>query len=285
MSRPAAPALPISGRTRVAGIIGSPVGHSLSPAMHNAAFAACGLDWRYVAFEVPAGGAGGALDAVRSLGLAGLSVTMPHKADVAALVDERSATVEALGAANTVVVAPDGRLRGESTDGEGLLDTLRLDHGIDPAGMAAVVLGAGGAARAVVRALADAGCREVVVVNRTASTGAAAAALAGERGRAGGPDDVGGADLLVHATPLGMGEDGTLPVDPRRLRRGQVVADLVYHPLRTPLLAAAAAQGCRTVDGLGMLVHQGARQLELWTGLEAPRDVMRDAAEVALTGS
>jgi shikimate dehydrogenase len=285
VSRPASPALSISGRTRVAGIIGSPVAHSLSPAMHNAAFAACGLDWRYVAFEVPAGGAGGALDAARALGLAGLSVTMPHKVDVAALVDERSATVEALGAANTVVVMPDGRLRGESTDGEGLLDTLRLDHGIDPAGMVAVVLGAGGAARAVIRALADAGCREVVVVNRTASSGTAAAALAGERGRAGGVDEVGGADLLVQATPLGMGEDGTLPLDPRRLRAGQVVADLVYHPLRTPLLAAAAAQGCRTVDGLGMLVHQGARQLELWTGLEAPRDVMRDAAEAALAGS
>jgi shikimate dehydrogenase len=269
----------------VAGIIGSPVDHSLSPAMHNAAFAACGLDWCYVAFEVPAGGAAGALDAVRALGLAGLSVTMPHKDDVAALVDERSATVEALGAANTVVVAPDGRLRGESTDGDGLLDTLRLDHGIDPAGMVAVVLGAGGAARAVVRALAGAGCREVVVVNRTASSGEAAAALAGGRGRAGGPDDVGRADLLVQATPLGMGEDGTLPVDPRRLRAGQVVTDLVYHPLRTPLLLAAAAQGCRTVDGLGMLVHQGARQLELWTGLDPPRDVMRDAAEAALAGS
>ena len=285
MSRPADPALAISGRTRVAGIIGSPVSHSLSPAMHNAGFAACGLDWRYVAFEVPAGGAGGALDAVRALGLAGLSVTMPHKADVAALVDERSATVEALGAVNTGLVAPDGRLRGESTDGEGLLDTLRLDHGIDPAGMAAVVLGAGGAARAAVRALADAGCREVVVVNRTASRGAAAAALAGQRGRAGGQEDVGGADLLVQATPLGMGDDGTLPVDPRCLRAGQVVADLVYHPLRTPLLAAAAAQGCRTVDGLGLLVHQGARQLELWTRLEAPRDVMRDAAAAALAGS
>jgi len=271
VSRPPEPARPISGRTRLAGVIGSPVDHSLSPAMHNAAFAACGLDWRYVAFEVPAGGAGGALDAVRALGVAGLSVTMPHKADVAALVDERSATVEALGAANTVVVASDGRLRGESTDGEGLLDTLRLDHGIDPAGMAAVVLGAG--------------CREIVVVNRTPSAGAVASALAGERGRAGGPDDVGGADLLVQATPLGMGAGGTLPVDPRRLRSGQVVVDLVYHPLRTPLLAAAAAQGCRTVDGLGMLVHQGARQLELWTGVEAPRDVMRDAAEAALAGS
>jgi len=187
--------------------------------------------------------------------------------------------------AATVVVLRDGRLRGESTDGEGLLDTLRLDHGIDPAGMAAVVLGAGGAARAVVRALADAGCREVVVVNRTASTGEAAAALAGGRGRAGGSDDVRGAELLVQATPVGMGEDGTLPVDARLLRPEQVVADLVYHPRHTPLLVAAAARGCRTVDGLGMLVHQGARQLELWTGLEAPRAVMRDAAEATLAGS
>ena len=280
---PASPGSPpISARTRLAGIIGSPVRHSLSPAMHNAALAACGLDWRYLAFEVPAGGARRALDAVRTLGLAGLSVTMPHKADVAELVDERSETVEALGAANTVVVTAAGALRGESTDGEGFLDTLRLDHGLDPTGMAAVVVGAGGAARAIVRALAGAGVAEVVVVNRTAATGEAAAALAGERGRLGSPDDVSAADLVVQATPVGMGDGGVLAIDPQRLRAGQVVADLVYHPRSTPLLAAAAAHGCRTVDGLGMLVHQGARQLTLWTGVEAPRAVMRAAAEAAL---
>jgi shikimate dehydrogenase len=180
------------------------------------------------------------------------------------------------------VVTATGGLRGESTDGEGFLDTLRLDHGIDPAGMAAVVVGAGGAARAIVRALAGAGVAEVVVVNRTAATGEAAAALAGDRGRLGAVEDVTAADVVVQATPLGMGDGGALAIDPRLLRAGQVVADLVYHPLTTPLLVAAAARGCRTVDGLGMLVHQGARQLTLWTGVEAPRAVMRAAAEAAL---
>ena len=198
----------IDGRTRVAGIIGSPVEHSLSPVMHNAAFAACGLDWVYVAFEVAAGAAAAALSAVRTLGLAGLSVTMPHKTVVAGLVDERSPAVEALAAANTVVVRSDGTLVGETTDGDGFLDALRLDHGIEPAGLSVVVFGAGGAARSVVLALAGAGCREVVVVNRTAETAQAAAALAGGRGRVGGPADVRRADLVVQATPRGHGRAG-----------------------------------------------------------------------------
>jgi shikimate dehydrogenase len=273
----------LSGRTRVAGIIGSPVEHSLSPTMHNAAFAACGLDWVFVAFDVAPGGAQAALDAARVLGLGGLSVTMPHKTEVAALVDVRSPTVAALHAANTVVVGVDGMLTGESTDGDGFVDALRLDHGIDLAGLGAVVVGAGGAGRAVVLALAQAGCREVVVLNRSAERAAAAAGLAGSCGRVGATLDITGADLVVHATPQGMGGGGALPFDPALLRPGQVVADLVYHPRQTALLSAAAERGCRTVDGLGMLVHQGARQLALWTGVEAPRSVMRAAAEAALT--
>ena len=235
----------IDGRTRVAGIIGSPVEHSLSPVMHNAAFAACGLDWVYVAFEVATGAAAAALSAVRTLGLAGLSVTMPHKTVVAGLVDERSPAVEALAAANTVVVRSDGTLVGETTDGDGFLDALRLDHGIEPAGLSVVVFGAGGAARSVVLALAGAGCREVVVVNRTAEAAQAAAALAGGRGRVGGPADVRRADLVVQATPRGMGVPGDLAFDPDLLRGGQIVADLVYHPLRTALLEAAAERRLR----------------------------------------
>ena len=144
-----------------------------------------------------------------------------------------------------------------------------------------MVLGAGGAARAAVRALADAGCREVVVVNRTASSGAAAAALAGQRGRAGGRTRRRRRPRGASPRRSAWATTARCRFDPRA-RAGQVVADLVYHPLRTPLLAAAAAQGCRTVDGLGMLVHQGTRQFEHWTGLEAPRDVMRSMAEAAL---
>jgi shikimate dehydrogenase len=271
----------IGGRTRVAGIIGSPVAHSLSPAMHNAAYAACGLDWVYVAFDVPPGGAHRALDAARTLGLAGLSVTMPHKDPVAALVDEPSPVVGRLGAANTVGF--DGeRTIGENTDGAGFVDSLRLDHQLDPAGMGVVVIGAGGAARAVILALAEAGCGSVAVVNRTSSKAIAAAALAGARGRVGEAPDVEDADLVVNATSLGMdGGDVRLPLDPGHLRSGQVVADLVSHPQPTPFLDAAAGRGCTVVDGLGMLVHQGARQFTLWTGEEAPLPAMRAAAEEA----
>jgi shikimate dehydrogenase len=252
--------------------------------MHNAAFAACGLDWVFVAFDVAAGGGAGAVQAARTLGLAGLSVTMPLKSEVAEHVDERTPAVAALGAANTISLMADGRLLADSTDGPGFVDTLRLDHGLDPAGWRVAVLGAGGAARSVVLALAAAGCREVVVVNRTPERAEAAAALAGTAGRVGPAEAMEQADLVVNATALGMGADARLPLDPARLRAGQVVADLVYHPLRTPLLAAAAERGCTIVDGLGMLVHQGARQFALWTGVEAPRPVMRAAAEAALAG-
>jgi shikimate dehydrogenase len=278
-------ARPVRGSTQVAGIIGWPVRHSLSPVIQNAAFAACDLDVVYLAFPVPAGQAGAALDAARLFGLLGLSVTMPHKSGVAGLVDHRSPTVAALGAANTVTFRNDGSTAGESTDGGGFLDSLRLDHGIEPAGLAVAVLGAGGAARSVVRSLAEAGCREIVVVNRTASAAEAAVALAPRVARGGRTRDVTDADLIVHATPLGMGDSTELPIDAALLRPGQVVADLVYHPRRTPLLLAASERGCRIVDGLGMLVHQGARQFTLWTGVEAPREIMRAAAEAALAGT
>src|SRR3954469_6165198 len=156
----------IRATTRLAGVIGSPIRHSRSPAIFNAAFAAAGLDWAYLAFEVAGGGAGGALDAVRALGIEGLSVTMPHKSDVAGLVDERSPQAEQLGAVHCVVRRGD-RLIGHNTDGAGFVASLRADAGFDPAERSCVVLGAGGAARAVVLALAEAGASSVVVVNRS----------------------------------------------------------------------------------------------------------------------
>jgi shikimate dehydrogenase len=269
----------LSARTRVAGVIGSPVRHSLSPAIHNAAFAAAGLDWAFLAFEVEQGSAAAALEGARALGLGGLSVTMPHKADVAAAVDERSAVVDRLGAANCVIPVGQGRLRGESTDGAGFVRSL-ADAGVDPAGMRCCVLGAGGAARAVVLALAGAGAAAVTVVNRTEANGARAAELAGAAGRVAAGDAVtaalGDADLVVNATSVGMG-GGPPPIDVRLLGVGQVVADLVYEPIRTALLDAAAVAGCRTVDGLGMLLHQAALAFESWTGETAPLDAMRGA--------
>ena len=265
-----------TGSTHLAGVIGWPVRHSRSPDIHNAAYRALGLDWVYVALPVPPGRVPAALTGMRALGIEGLSVTMPHKGAVAAQVDVLTADAAALGAVNSV--RSDGeRLVGDNTDGGGFVDSLR-EAGVDPAGRRCVVLGAGGAARAVIRALAGAGADRVVVVNRDPGRAGVAAQLAGDRGSVGTDADLADADLLVQATPVGMGDDPTLAADPELLPDDAVVADLVYHPLVTPLLAAAEARGLRTVDGLGMLVHQAARQLQAWTGAEAPVDVMRRAA-------
>ena len=272
---------PLSARTTVAAVIGDPIRHSLSPAILNAAFDAAGLDWAFVAFEVPDGGAGAALDGMRALGLGGLSVTMPHKQAAARAVDRLAGDAAALGAVNCVV--PDGdALVGHNTDGPGLLGSLRDDAGIDPGGARCAVLGAGGAARAVVAALAGAGADDVVVVNRTRSRAEEAAALAGAAGRVGVAADVRDADVVVNATSVGMVATPGVAVDVALLHAGQVVVDAVYQPLRTELLAAAEAAGAVAVDGLGMLVHQAAVAFSLWTGQPAPLAAMRAAARAGL---
>lgn len=256
-----------------------PIRHSLSPAIFAAAFEALGLDWAYAAYEVPEGEAAGFVGRVRA-DLEGLSVTMPHKAAVIPALDRLSDVAADLGAVNCI--ARDGdRLVGHNTDGPGLVDSLRVDEGIDVAGLRCALLGAGGAGRAVARALGVAGA-EVVVVNRSAERAAEAARLAGSSGRVGSADDVRGCEVVVNATSLGMGDDGRLPVDGALLHDGQVVVDLVYHPAVTPLLAHAAAVGARPVGGLGMLVHQAAHALRLWTGEAPPIAAMRSGAERAL---
>jgi shikimate dehydrogenase len=270
----------LSGATRVAGVIGSPVRHSLSPALHNAAFQALGLDWVYVAFEVAPGTVPEALAGMKAFGLGGLNVTMPHKDAAFAAVDHLDAPAAALRTVNTIVPSADGTLTGYTTDGDGFVDSLRA-AGVDPGDQRVALIGAGGAARSVADGLARAGASEVVVVNRSAQRALACAALAGGVGRVGSVQDISAADIVVNATSIGMGDDA-LPFDATHLRRGQVVADLVYHPLETQLLAAARAAGATPVDGLGMLVHQAARAFELWTGVHPPTDIMRSAAEAEL---
>jgi shikimate dehydrogenase len=267
----------ITGATRVVAIIGDPVGHSRSPAMHNAAFDALGLDWVYVAFPVPRGQGAAAVQAVATLGLAGLNVTMPHKADAAAACDDLSSEAAALGAVNTVVNM-DGTLAGHSTDGDGFLRALD-DEGITVAGRRAVVLGSGGAGRAITHALGRVGAHVTVAARRPEAARSAAALAPG--GVAVGVDElaVESFDVVVNATPLGM-EGQPPPFDTDRLHAGQFVFDTVY-PVETPLLREARARGLRAAGGLDMLVHQGALSFSLWTGVAPPLELMRAAASVA----
>ena len=267
----------ITGTTKLAAVIGSPVRHSLSPVIHNAAFSAGALDWIYTAFEVAPGKAAEALAAMRVLGISGLSVTMPHKDDVAAAVDVLDPAATALRTANTVVLQDDGRLAGYSTDGAGFVASLR-EAGVEPSGMTVAVLGAGGAARSVIDALARVGVDQIVVINRSAARAEAAAQLGARRGRVGAVADIAHVDLVVNATSVGMGSDEA-PFDLALLRSTQVVADLVYHPIETALLRAARRCGATAVDGLGMLVHQAVLQQQLWTGVSPDPAAMRAAAE------
>lgn len=283
---------PVTGHTQLAAVIGSPVAHSISPAIHNAAFAACGLDWVYLAFEVAPGSARAALEAVRVLGIRGLSVTMPHKTAVADAVDELTEAARSLRAVNCVV-SRNGRLVGDNTDGGGFVDAFRHDTGRDVAGLRCAVIGGGGAARAVARALADAGAGEVIVVTRRPEAAEAAAVIAGGPGRArrGSMADVEACDVVVNATPQGMATDTAggagqtstaLPVPVELLSPGQVVVDLVYNPLETPWLAAARLRGIEAHGGLSMLVFQAARAFGQWTGVTAPVDAMLGAARSAI---
>ncbi|HEB49079.1 MAG TPA: shikimate dehydrogenase [Desulfobulbus sp.] len=268
----------IDGKTRLYGIIGHPVGHSMSPAMHNAAFAATGINGVYVAMDVE--DAGRAVRALRELGYIGVSVTVPHKEAVMAHVDEIDPVARRIGAVNTLFFyrgpgEKDVVVRGFNTDWQG--SNLALAEKIRLAGSRVLVLGAGGAARAVGFGLVEAGA-EVMISNRTEAKGRALARSLGCRFVA--PErlaEVRG-DVLVNTTPVGMTPHvDALPIDPALLPRFSLVMDIVYAPLETRLLREAAAAGCRVIDGLAMLQYQGAVQFKIWTGRQPPVEVMRRA--------
>ncbi len=285
----------INAETRLVGLMGWPVAHSVSPAMHNAAFAALGLNWAYVPLPVPPARVEDAVRGLRGLGFAGANVTVPHKQAVIKHLDELSPEAKAIGAVNTIVVR-EGQLVGYNTDAEGFMRALR-EAGYDPEGRRAVVLGAGGAARAVVYALAHAGAR-VVVLNRTPGRAqrlvrtlkphlppevpvAAAALTAADLS-----PHLAKGHLLVNATSVGMAPHvlrSPLPGG-TTIPKGLTVCDLVYNPAETTLLRQAREVGAAVISGLGMLVHQGALAFELWTGVQPPVDVMRQAAAAALRG-
>ncbi len=268
-----------TGATRLAAVIGDPVRHSLSPTIHNAAFAALDLDWVYVALPVPAGQGAKAVEAMATLGIEGLSVTMPHKAAVAGAVPRRTSVAERLGVVNCVFV-DQGQLVGDSTDGDGFVRSLGHSSGLSLTGARVMVVGTGGAARAIIEAVGRAEPAELVILSRSPQRSAQAAELA-SAARAGDLGDVGAMDVIVNATPVGMsgGPDPEgLPVPAASLTPRHVVVDIVYQPRETPLLAAAAAVGATAINGVGMLVHQAALAFERWTGQAAPVEVMQAAA-------
>lgn len=279
----------LTGRTKVVGVWGHPVGHSRSPAMQNAALQALDLAWVYVPFDVAPADAPAALAGLRALGLVGVNVTVPLKERVLPLLDEVEESAARIGSVNTIHNR-DGRLYGYSTDGDGFLRSLEA-AGQPTRGRQVLLLGAGGSARAVAFALAGQGCR-CQISNRT---GARAEALAADVSRwfPGAASAVGwGApaenfDLLVNTTSLGMSpnEDALPALPPDAFAGHPFVYDLVYVPAQTRLLAAAAAAGCGTMNGVQMLVWQGALSLALWTGRrpeEMPVAVMEAAVRAAL---
>lgn len=273
-----------AGGTKLSGLLGWPLESTLSPAMHNAAFRACGLDWVYLSLPVRPSDLRAAVEGLRALGALGLNVTIPHKRKVAPLLDALSGDARALGAVNTIQRVGDV-LVGHNTDLDGFRDFLRWDAGVDAAGRKAVVLGAGGAARAIVSALDQLGAAEVLVAARRPAQGRAVARLArSARARGVAWEEAsrfaGAAELIVNATPLGRaGED---PIPSARFGAGQVVVDLLYDPPSTPLVERARAQGAGAWVGLGMLVRQGAASFRIWTGQDPPVETMSAAALRAL---
>jgi shikimate dehydrogenase len=279
---------PLGSATELVGLIGHPVRHSLSPALVNAAFVAMDLDWAFVVCDVAPGRGAAAVAGATALGFRGLSVTMPHKDAAAAAVDELTAAAAALGAVNCVAIV-DGTTTGHNTDGAGFVASLHAETDRVVEGSTCAVFGAGGAARSIVRALADAGASEVLVVNRTAASAVTAAAVAPGVARVGSAAEASSASIVVNATSLGMADPsdpsrlGAVPIDVAQLDPHALVADIVYHPRRTALLEAAENRGLDTLGGLGMLVHQAAAAVEIWTGQEAPVAEMAAGAEAALS--
>lgn len=272
----------ITGSTRVACVVGRPARHSLSPAIHNAAFAAAGVDAVYVALDIEEAALASTIATLRVIGFVGASVTMPYKEAALGLCDEVGDAARALGSLNTLIPLADGRLRGESTDGAGCVGALR-GAGVDPTGKRCVVVGAGATARACIVGLAAVGAASVGVVNRSASRAESAASLAPGVARVALPAEIVDAEVIVHATPAGMGDNTDVAVDPSLLRSHHTVLDAVYQPLETGLLAAARHVGATCVDGVWMLVHQAVEQQRLWTGITPDAELMRRAADHELT--
>ena len=256
--------------------------------MHNAAFAALGLNWRYLAFEVDPKNLHAAIAGAKAMNFAGINLTVPHKLLAVEMVDALDISAETWGAVNTIKFQPDGAV-GFNTDADAIVTSLREDLKLEMRGAKVLLIGAGGAGRTAALKLASENVAELFLVNRTQSK---SEQIAGEikkqfpsvKVATGFPQaDV---DLILNATSLGLNADDATPLDEKQfsLSRTRAVYDMIYRPAETKLLAAAKAAGCRTANGLGMLLHQGAKAFEIWTGKSAPLEVMRRALEQNIYG-
>lgn len=280
----------ITGKTRVCGIIGDPIEHTLSPVMQNAAFREMGLDYIYLPFKVAEGNLSEAIDGLRALNMAGINVTIPHKVVVIPLLDDIDGLAGYIGAVNTIV-NQGGSLKGYNTDASGFYQALTANK-IEVSKKKIVILGAGGASRAIAFILADKGA-ELTILNRSLDSAQTIAERVFQALRT--EIKVGKltvknlepvmdeADILVNTTSLGMSPYLTeTPVPARLLKKELVVFDIIYNPLKTRLIKEAEKEGARVLNGLEMLVRQGTAAFELWTGLKAPIEVMRKAARDAM---
>jgi shikimate dehydrogenase len=266
----------ISGKTRVLGLIGYPVEHSLSPAMHNAAFEHLGLDYCYVTFSVRPDLLGDAVKAVRALNLKGVNVTVPHKERVIPMIDVVDQEAAFIGAVNTIL-NDNGILRGFNTDGRGFIESLK-EAGIKVSGKRIMIIGAGGASRAIGFYL----CKEAdslsifdIDIEKTSRLVNDLRRIKDNVHVIKEIKDLEEMEIIINATPLGLKETDPYPIDPSLITGDKVVCDLIYRD--TPILESSRQKGCKTINGLGMLLYQGVLAFEIWTGQKAPVEVMRDA--------
>ncbi len=274
----------ISGKTRLYGIFGYPVEHTFSPGMHNAAFQKLRMDACYVPFGVRPDDLGEAAKALIPLGLCGLNVTVPHKEKIIAYLDELSEEARLIGAVNTIEMK-DGKLIGHNTDGRGFLRSLRDNAGFNPKGKKILIIGSGGAARAVGFSLALAGAKKIMLSDLDAKKADKLATDIREKtGR--DVESIDGAslaaysakaDCLINATPLGLKKTDPLPLAADHIRKNHLVCDLVYNPVETGFLKAAKARGAKRLPGIGMLLYQGVIAFEIWTNKKAPIAIMKNA--------
>ena len=298
----------INASTRLCAVYGFPIRHSASPAMHNAAFAKLGLNWRYLAFEVHPDNLRAAIAGAKAMQFSGLNLTVPHKLLAMQIVDELDESSKTWGAVNTVrfeaknsagqwrplhefteSISGEIRTRGFNTDSDGIARALREDLGLKLAGLKVLQVGTGGAGQVAALRMAMEGVAELFLTDYVMSKAEAVAEEIRKRYprvkvTIGFPK--GEVDLMINATPIGLKAGDPSPVDEKQfsLRQTRAVYDMVYKPAETKLLATAKAAGCKTSNGLGMLLHQGAAAFEIWTGKTAPIDVMRRALEQNVYG-